>query len=729
MNLNCKYLIISLFLFACTTESKEELEEVEAGTISMLLDAKMQKNSDTEFIGGQKSATRSTDITASEELISNLQIFFFDDLTGDLIWKPQTTDLYLHTSGLLKLSIPSLDIRHNISHSKVKIYVVANTRPIDVLNENDLLRQRVEDSRFIEGKQPTDFVMVGSRSIQIKFVGNSSDIGSIALSRLVSKIESVYPRIPSEGIVVINSMGDRINYFLDGDDAVGVCFYGVNTSSLLGTSNMAGEQTDISNMTEYHSIHKNSSTHFYSYSHSWSSNDEGAYLVYRLKLKRSDNSESKYYYYKVPITSNLALGASQESSLQANHHYFIIPCIETLGSTEAEYPVWANSQFIILDWKIKNLESSIVEAHYFMIEEYDVKMPNINQYRVRFASSSQVKFKGVSDAWYWGWEKINSRSEDLRAVKRKLRSNSSSYPRVEVVNFGKEKEIIISAEVPDDFSPHYFTLAFEDQNGLKESINIEHYPARYVTGERSEEVDKDPFVYYAHDMGYNTSLESQNNFNLFTITTLAGGEEFNGRRYRIGDPSYRKNGKVYTYEDYEHNQLVSPRFMIASQRSIYYRTMYNRSYYSNQQGRTVMSARERCANYAEGGYPIGTWRLPTEAELEYISSIQNSKESPVKSLLDGLMYWSGASYRYYIFKNENSYYDGPEGFFGTYTKADSNFQNDSYYILPNKSHVYVSNNPSAPHFEAFVDPSGIYDRRSLSSKFYYSSFVRCVRDI
>lgn len=733
MKFNYKYQVLTLlcscWLIACSSGYTTQIEEMEAGYISMQLNAKARGYSDNEFLNEYEPVTRASDVINSEEQISNLQIFFFDYTTGDLIWKPEQSNLSYNTKGLLKLTIPSLDIRQSLSVAKVMLYVVSNTDQLSVSNEYELLNHRVIDTEFVVAKQPKDFVMIGSQVAQIRFVGNASDIGMISLNRLAAKIEPVFPQIPNEGIQISNERGDKVNYVLDGRDAVGVCFHGVNSSSILDIAHPEYNDPQLHDMHNYHSVEKNNSAHFYSYSHSWERYEDGAFLTYRLRLRRTDNGDTRNFYYKVPITSNLASGLSQDSGIKPNHHYLVIPRIETLGATEPDQPIWVDSQFAIWGWTMNNIDSSITDAHYFMVQETDVKMPNINEYQIKFVSTSSVRLKEVKDAWHWVWKKKSKYSEDLYAEKKKMSSHDFGYPRVYVRNTDTEKKIIINADIPNNFSPSYFTLVLEDEKGLTETITVEQYPARYITGERSEEKDKDPFVYYAHDYGLSAALREQNNFNLFTVTTLAGGEEFNGKRYRIGDPTYRRDGKVYTYEDYEHNQLVSPRFVIASQRSIYYRTMYNRSYYSSHVGRTILSARERCANYAEGGYGVGTWRLPTEAELEYLYDIQNSGKSPVTNLVDGFMYWSGATYRYFIFKKENSYYDGAVGFFGSRVTPDENFQNDSYYIQPNHAPVYISNSPSAPHYQAFVDPSGIDGRWPISSKFYYSSFVRCVRDI
>ena len=58
-------------------------------------------------------------------------------------------------------------------------------------------------------------------------------------------------------------------------------------------------------------------------------------------------------------------------------------------------------------------------------------------------------------------------------------------------------------------------------------------------------------------------------------------------------------------------------------------------------------AQKRCASYQENGYPAGRWRVPTEAEIEFIVSLSNKKYIP--ELFDGEYFAS--SQRYYMGKS------------------------------------------------------------------------------
>ena len=61
--------------------------------------------------------------------------------------------------------------------------------------------------------------------------------------------------------------------------------------------------------------------------------------------------------------------------------------------------------------------------------------------------------------------------------------------------------------------------------------------------------------------------------------------------------------------------MISPQFMIASS-------------YGVTNNIDKDNARRRCASYQEDGYPAGRWRLPTQAEIEYIVSLSAWKVIP-----------------------------------------------------------------------------------------------------
>lgn len=85
--------------------------------------------------------------------------------------------------------------------------------------------------------------------------------------------------------------------------------------------------------------------------------------------------------------------------------------------------------------------------------------------------------------------------------------------------------------------------------------------------------------------------------------------------YRSGD----QNKLSYYYPTEETNRtrkMLSPKYMVASS-------------YGVTGPISKENARKRCASYQEDGYPAGRWRLPTQAEVEYIVQLSAWKLIPV----------------------------------------------------------------------------------------------------
>ena len=718
------FMIILLPLFSgCTSDTEDGESEMDAGTIYLTLSTPSSEGIATITRGSISEGTKPGEDHLNENTIHSIEVFFFDS-EGKLIWKPETSSLSLKGNTKLEISVPSMRLRKELSDAVVQIYVLVNHSAGEINQLDELKQHVIENASFLEKSVPQQFVMLGNLSKQLHFVGKENVLGNISLVRLASKIESKYPTFPTQGIKGYNALGEEFFYLPVDENAVEVRLHNIYTKSHLDISSyltMDNEPKDVKN---FRVIPPKGTAVFYSYSGEWKEESKQTYLEYRIQLKRSDSGEVDTYYYAIPIAGDSSVNPKGYNKVNANHHYFINPVIGQLGSTIEKSPIWLNSQFIIQDWSIKELSTSIVQAHYFMLKEHEVYMANTDQYKVQFVASSKVRTAKIKEVWYYAWRQKEAGKKDLESYKEYINSYSYEYPRFTINNNTTPKNIEISSPIPRNFSPRYITVVFEDEYGFQEELTIKQYPARYITGRRSEESQKFKGVYYTHDYNDDAGTNSQNNFNLFAITTLAGGEEFNGKKYKTGDPTYIKDGKVYTYEDKEHNQLISPNFVVASQRSIYNRVMYNRSY--NYYGQTIMSARERCATYGEGGYEPGTWRLPTEAEIEYLNALQNDYYSPIKDLFRGPNYWSGASYRYHIFMAINEY-DGYEGAFGDYRTPNADFSNDSYSIYYGRGVVWDGSNYSIPNYLGFADPayiSGFY-----SSHYYYSAYVRCVRDI
>jgi hypothetical protein len=79
--------------------------------------------------------------------------------------------------------------------------------------------------------------------------------------------------------------------------------------------------------------------------------------------------------------------------------------------------------------------------------------------------------------------------------------------------------------------------------------------------------------------------------------------------------------------------FIAPAFLISSR--------WNRPGEQGTYPQTLEQAEQRCATYQEAGFPAGRWRLPTEAEIFFVYTLQN------KNLVDGLFTGGTSSYGYW----------------------------------------------------------------------------------
>ena len=708
--INSIAILALLFLLgACSADSDRESAGI-AGEIAFTLSTRGENNQ----LGSEQEEV--------ENRLDRLAFFFFDS-NGALLWRPGDKNIRRGENNQVVIEVPSMELRRDLAGEELSIYVVANLELPTISSLKELLSYSVTSPEFADGGVPQNLIMQGSFQRKIKFVGEGNRLGTLYLKRLAAKIEPKYPLFPEKGIPFYTANGEKEYYQLLAKEDVAVRLEYAYHKTTLDFGKVT--ENESSNSSKFIRFQEGKHPVFYSYAGNWKEKSPN-FLEYRVQLRRSDTGEVGTYYYRVPIAGTDKDNPEGYQQIQSNTHYEITPRIGQLGATTPKEAAMLQATIFIKNWSTKTLLVAVNESHYFMLKEHEVKMSNTDRYAVEFVASSNVGFK-IDKVWFSGWKQRESGKKDLIAYEEEIKKHDWRYPRVVVDNHSSPKKIYIESSIPTNLSPKFIQITFKDKNGLEEELLIEQQPSRFIAGMRSDARDKDPSVYYVHDYDNSYNTAAQNNFNLFVVTTLTGGDDFVGKQFKIGDPTYVKDGIIYTHEDREHNQLISPRFVIASQRSIYDRVMYDRDYdlQTPYGPRRVMSAKERCATYAEGGFEKGTWRLPTEAEIEYMKALQEYRESPVKELFRGATYWSAATYRYYIFER-GSTYEGEKGPFGNYSTS-----NDSYEPNPGGFAPVVQGNgyPNSLPFVVEATKRIDYWGQVTARRFYYSSFVRCVRDI
>lgn len=266
----------------------------------------------------------------------------------------------------------------------------------------------------------------------------------------------------------------------------------------------------------------------------------------------------------------------------------------------------------------------IADLKYLFVRETKVVMANITEYKIEFASSSNITIDQPSYATY---EKYELKGNVITKGTGYYDNKDKQYPSI-IGDLGKSGYIKITSKLPENYFPKQFVFGVHNVEGLKVlGIAVDQYPPQYLTGVVSG--------------GTNTpdSPTGSTNPNLFTVTTIAPGTLV------IGDPYDKDVG--LTKNDMLSNELVSPRFVVASR----YGTVSNGSYNYDK-------AVERCKVYEEHytdergvyhSYEAGTWRLPTLAELEFMYTIQNSDQVVNYLYNTGGQYWSARKYWCYYF--------------------------------------------------------------------------------
>ena len=277
----------------------------------------------------------------------------------------------------------------------------------------------------------------------------------------------------------------------------------------------------------------------------------------------------------------------------------------------------------------------IADLKYLFVRETKVVMANITEYKIEFASSSNITIDQPSYATYEEYYLLNGKitkrdgtyypNSYYYSWTNDNKHKQDQYPKISA-EAGKQGSIIITSKLPANYFPKQFVFGVHNAEDLKVSgIIVDQYPPQYLEGKVSK------------DAGPADSPDGDTNPNIFTITVKAAGNLI------IGDPSTIKNGVRVTKDDAFSAELVSPKFVVASRFGAVSTGTY-----------TYSKAVERCKKYwerLEDGtyYEAGTWRVPTLAELEFMNTVQDA--SPAVNYLFNTngTYWCAMPYWYYDF--------------------------------------------------------------------------------
>ena len=626
-------LAMAMLLMSIPSCMEDDCEECNMASKDLTIQLSFTKS------GSQYEQTRAAepsdyDGNFNEQKIETLNAFFYQGNT--LKWKVSSSDLYYDEgTNIATLAIPTdkQALFNGNTTITYDFYVVANNKAdLSTITEGsdnlEMLKNLVFQSpEFVSkggGTPQTSFVMDGSISKVINI--NDPDMGTIDLKRAASKIRLRVTEVNIPDYVQDGNIQARLVHFTDKSALMqgGVVptlsasdWKNTGPKIMSTTASVGGGLTTVAP--------------FYAYSNNWQlDNNRETYLELYVPIKEDIVGSVTYTYkYRIPITPQNLTDTQEQymNRLDRNYIYDIGVIVRILGSIE-EPPVEIEGNYIIKDWNTQEVLVDIKGAHYLVVSERNVVMPNISTYTLTFNSSiANVTLEPNSLTAKYTYIPAGS------GTPKTVNLTGDQLPTVAVAAGVAAGTIQITSTVPINYIPK--DIEFKITNGqLTETVTIRQLPGTYFTTTK----------------GIKSSMRNElpsnlNNPYMYAITTLApDGSTI------WGFPPTDSQGQ--TVNSQEVSKMISPKFEMASQFGASSPINYN-------------AAQTQCRNYtetAEGGTVKSGWRLPTAAEIHFIDNLQ--QVAPSGAVMTGQYYWSSlssAAYRMGVNLYNNQTYDGYSG--------------------------------------------------------------------
>lgn len=381
---------------------------------------------------------------------------------------------------------------------------------------------------------------------------------------------------------------------------------------------------------------------------------KNTYLTLHLPWQWNDGKSQgvQHYYYTIPVTRDLV------ANMERNHYYDLSVEVKVLGSLDPNKAVELTPIIYIRNWFNMELESSIDKYQYLVLDEDATTLYNQTTYSNPYVTSSPITSVEVVSVKYYDYSEVNFQEVTLTEKDKDGNRQEDNWDYYNATLDATNEAIVFRHDINTDimYAKREITIRVTNQDGLSRDWVVTQYPDMYIEGEnnsrnglynrfvygvngdRSVSDDRRNTLGNANDYEGATN-ENPNQYTIY-VTALDADSEF-----AIGDPreetpvdfSYYlgdKDSQGRSLDNYRPTReegadaIIAPAFKIASSWGVVSTSDYFR--YDN--------AKRRCASYQENGFPAGRWRVPTEAEIQYVVNL--SREQKIPELFDGNYYAS-----------------------------------------------------------------------------------------
>lgn len=403
---------------------------------------------------------------------------------------------------------------------------------------------------------------------------------------------------------------------------------------------------------------------FYTYPEQWMyGSEEEPYLKLAIPWDRdagvSDNglnfgTTHKIYYYRVYCPAT-AIDISNAEFVR-NNWYKVILNVGILGSETDGGEMVINGNYYVVDWQERDTgsggegtgindsdkEAEIKGARYLFLNEQNFIMYNLEDLMIPYVTSDPCIIEDFEAKKY-----VFSGSQKDSLI---TTSPAAWNMDVSLVTTATGAHISFNHPLNNDtstsdydVSPYKisFTIRHKDDPSYAKEVTIEQRPAIMIDMDNNTGGTHYGYTYVNGGSGttYGTNgTDSGNNtnFNMFIIETTVLPSDSD---YLLGDPrlttvdnlnswptsdssvstwsataaSVQGTNRTLTYyypvdPSTNANNIIAPKYRVASSHGATTTLSYQYAF-------------RRCASYQEKGYPAGRWRLPTVAEVSYITKL------------------------------------------------------------------------------------------------------------
>ena len=651
--------LLAAFLVGATACESESIPVAFSGDYSFSLNTNTRATTD-----GNTPQENGVD-DWNENKLDFVYLFFFD---GNNSLKYKTEKKLVGSDQKVSFSVTRQELTENASYT---VYALAN-RELTTDEWNSITSEENLNSLSVpaisvnnQGKQ-NSFVMSGQASITSLAKG---DNGTINLYRSAAKISLVLDVVDK---IEVGTGEDAITYepkltsmevTLHKGAKDGVVDGMATFAELTKTTRQIGERQAVEGSTTYVANH----VPFYSYPTSWANDEDNeCYLELMIIWENAKTNVFAPYYYRIPVNKDT-------KELLRNHHYKISTEVARLGSLKKSEVTELTATFDIENWNECSLYPNLKKYSYLWVEDTDIIMNNSNQVTINFASSSDVTVKTNSLIVKRKGFNVNNQDQyGKKAEQDVVVTNGTSMVDVNISQDGKitvnvSRKNDNQDSTKDNYRPWTITFTVINSDGIEEDITVTHRPEIYVVGHWNEYGSQNRFVngqktnsnknrtngvwgtnsygntnnYYLGTVNNEVATTNQNNRNLNQYKVYISVLE--DESYYLGDPrkstvdnlsdlnglsNYHPSASTNDTNNDKPNvdKTIAPAFLIASSWGITQPVEYD-------------EAKRRCASYQENGYPAGRWRIPTDAEIEFITGLSTNGYIP--TLFQG-KYWNSS---------------------------------------------------------------------------------------